>query len=652
MAAAAPSVLGARSAVTPLEWGYRGSFVATSIALTALSFYSLPYFMVGCTVAALGHAIAFNSVVCRSSSSNGIKHWTFVASFIASCVAISLVFRSTPTLVEGVQSLKGLELSDALFDLMIFPLVAGYGIPIAQALYERGLELLQMPKFEPMEFYLSRSQEYKNLVSLFLDKCAFACGVIAPGCLDYLPFTRRIQILTIPFCSKELQEERYGHLLSLCEIYPPKEACLLWETALNYLFIQQQKWNLLPTIVQQSHLMPPEMKLAFEGKPLFPEEVSQQIEQKKQAVDQNYSAKLTDFQRRLTSIKESLATLKGNLQKAAVEAQIDADAANLLKEIDNEYEQIKIFNPDLDTNELKKCWAELRMGALQEKIQAIRSKNKADRFDGDQDTWEYFLSLPDQGPPLPHPRPPQYLSYIRLLRLFHIAVPAREDVHQTQEALQAALKKSKIETMGAFVQKILSGDTARLQNPTEVLDALEAYLKDDRQILYRKLAGKVTEKAHVLMFVAARITYLAVMTLIALAPLYAYPEMAIAGFICSLPYYATPSLQDILLLTLIHPSLAGVLSIFQIAARRPFLSLIRGGHSALMDTYDTSSFLGKLRILGVELMYTSLLMRAQNQGIAIGGVATGASIGREVWGYFWPQNVRRQYFIDRGESVG
>jgi len=76
------------------------------------------------------------------------------------------------------------------------------------------------------------------------------------------------------------------------------------------------------------------------------------------------------------------------------------------------------------------------------------------------------------------------------------------------------------------------------------------------------------------------------------------------------------------------------------------LSLLKGGHPALKHTYDTSNFTGKLRILGTELLNANIYR------YPIGGVAAGAAIGREVWGYFWPQNVRRQYFIDRGEVVG
>src|SRR6202012_4813680 len=94
------------------------------------------------------------------------------------------------------------------------------------------------------------------------------------------------------------------------------------------------------------------------------------------------------------------------------------------------------------------------------------------------------------------------------------------------------------------------GDATKLSNSSIALEELKIYVTEDRQILYRNLAGKMTEQIDTLAFVAGRVTYLAVMILIALAPLLTYPKMALAGFCLSLPFYASPSLQDILFLVL------------------------------------------------------------------------------------------------------
>lgn len=664
MATAAPGISAVRPAVTSLEWGYRGSFVLTSIALTALSYYSLPWYSC-CLIAHCYSLFNINTEVKKESSpADGLKRLATVASLVSCCFVISLIFRSLPSVMDGFQELKtfdwatpisyipGLshvaehnipseltgDLSSALFYFMIFPLVAGYGIPIAQKLYARGLELLKMSNFEPMEFYQSRPKEYKKLVSLFLDKCAFACEIIAPGCLENFPFTPRIQVMTTPFCSEELQEERYSKLLSYCENYSPKEARVLWETALYYLFIKQKKWGLLSLMVDQSQKMSSEMRGAFNGQPLFPAEVHQEIERKTRDINENYSVRLVGFQRRLSHLQEQLRQPEG---RPELETGIISSATGLFKELKHEYEQIRIFCPDLDSSELQKCQHELGMGQTQKTLQAIHSRRMADRvFDPARETWDYFLSIPNPDPTQ------KYSYYKKLLKLFRIEISSDDELFQTQNTLDEALRQSKIETMGAFVEKVFNGDATQLQNPDKALDELETYLKDDRQILYRKLAGRATEKAHMLAFVASRVTYLAVMILIALTPILMYPKMVIAGFVLSLPYYASPSLQDVLFLTLMFSSALGVINIFKLAIQRPVLGLIKGGHPALMHTYDTSNLPGKMRILGTELLNANIYQHP------IGGAAAGAAIGREVWGYFWPQNVRRQYFIDRGESVG
>lgn len=623
----AAAVSGTRVLGIPHEYLYRGTFAVTAVACTALSYYSLPGFAGSCFGVFLSHVVLFNTCVRRAAfSSFTFQQWTYIASLVASCIAVACVLRSVPSLVDGFKDLRDFELASAMFNLMIFPLVAGYGIPIAQKLYDRGLELLQMAQFAPMNFYQDRPEEYKNLVSLFLDKCAFACGIILPECLEGLPF-KRIEVMTIPFCSKKLQEERYHHLLELCEIYPAEQARLLWETALNYLFIQTHRWELLPDVVYQAQRMSSDMRAAFGESQVFPVVMIRRIQAQQEDIDRTYREKVEAFRERLAALQAQV-----DENNPASYSQIDTGAAALLKEIEQEYKRIRIFKPDLQVPELLEYLGQLRTGPLSRSLQTIRSRiNAALGYDRNQETSDYFLSDPERAAP--------FAGYLRLLKLFEIPAPSLEDLSLTQEPLNAHLKETGIESVGEFVEKILNNDAARLANRREALDALEIYLKDDRRILYRKLGGSVEEKAHLFAFLVARVAYFGVMILAAFAPLMTYPSEAIIGFVCSLPYYASPSIQDIIAFTMMRPEVRSIAMLIKVATRRPFLSLFRGGHSGLKHTYDHSSVLGKLRILGAELGYGTLLMGGT------GGFAAGASLGREVWGYFWPQNLYRQHFI-------
>lgn len=610
---------------------YQGSCVATTIALTALSYYSIGAFEGAVIGFGLTQVFIFNYVVRVSTTAEKIKDLAVVSLLIGSSASNALVARSLHSLLKGLEALSNYKFNKATLYLGLFSLAVGYGIPAAAFLYARGLEILRMAEFTPMEFYTHQPAAYKNMISLFLDKVGFCIEVLAPGALNSFPFLGRVQIMTIPFCSEELVNERISTLADNCSRYPPAQAALLWQSTLSYLFIQNKKWDYLPKIVDIGNQLPLDVRIEIgkltnnqEVNPsIFPETIQNTIVEKQTIIRRDFHAKAGELEGEINTLAEGLA--KSDPTK---EAELNEKAKQLLIEIDTLYKNVKSFTPELSLEKLRACMERLQRGEIQAKLQAIRSKISAGQgIDNNQDTWDYFLSIVE----------PQQASYRKLLRL--LAIPEQENLADTRKPLHEALNQRGIATIGEFTSKVLKNDLALLKFPSKALDQLENYLKDDRNILYRNLVGAAKVHANTLAFAAAKVTYLAVMNLISLTPLYTQPFAAAIGFIGSLPYYASPSLQDVICLSSLFIS-SPFTSLFRLATRRPFFGLFRG-HPALMDTYDTASVAGKLRILGVELLYANMLMQDKR----LGGFIAGAAIGREIWGSYWPQNIRRAHFI-------
>jgi hypothetical protein len=615
---------------------YQGSYVATTLAFVALNYYSISFnsFRAAAMGLAFTKVFVVDGIYEGLTAAQKIKSLSVVASLIGSSASSALVAGSFYSLLEGANALKNYEFDNAISYLAAFSLIVGYGIPAAAFLYARGLEILRMAEFKPMEFYIKEPPAYKNMISLFLDKVGFFLGVLSPDALEYFPFLGRVQIMTIPFCSEELLAERISRLEATCSRYPPAQAALLWRSTLSYLFLQNEKWDYLPRIVDIGNRLPPPVRLEI-GKLednqgadslIFPKKIQQVIADKQTDIRTNFHEKVNGLEREVNALAEKLAKSNPN-----EEAELNERAKQLLIEITTLYQNTKTFIPELSVEKLQACIQQLQRGDIHVKLQVIRSKISAgEGIDNSQETWDYFLSIVE----------PEQASYRKLLKL--LAIREQEHLVDTLTSLNGALKRYGIATIGEFTSKVLKNDTALLNTPSKALDQLKNYLKNDRNLLYQELAGTAKVHANKFVFVAARVTYLAVMTLISLTPLYTGSLRAACGFMGSLIYYASPSLQDVIrLLSLYFPNPFDLTTSCRLATRRPFFGLFRG-HPALMDTYDTASLTGKLRILGLELMYANTLLQNEQLGSAI----AGAAIGREVWGeYFWPQNVRREYFI-------
>jgi hypothetical protein len=601
---------------------YKASWAITTVAMTALSYYApITFFFIGMPLS-LAHVIMFNAAVSQGHPDDHsiIKHWMTIACLVSSAfitVQISYFFYCLPW---GVQALKVLDMSEALFNLTLFTGSIGFGSSAVKTLFNRGLELAQTETWEPMKAHMATRQSQKQ-VSGFFDKWEFAIGLIDP---ENLSFSAKMRNVLFKFIPQASQEQKFKQLLadyhSVANV-DPAAAAEYWPQILEY-------FNTMPINKQLAEL---NQMIAIRGIRVMNELKADTVQaygrrvikvgQQNETIASECRTQADEIYTRIDAIKDP------KLEKETLD-QISIDLSALRTRIEQHALNMKLFCPKARIpEELTALQKELMTGEKSMQLFKMNSQAAdAEEIDLDDATWNYFL-----------------ISYTkevgrggggeqfvgRLCGKFNVALPE----------LDGKLDELKIGTIGEFIQTVLGGDKKILANPEEVMLRIDEYLatkNDARGLIYSTLASKAITHSSFAVQLAGKVAYKAAMIMTAVAPIIVYPKLVAFSAVVSMVYYSVPFVNqtvDYYIEDIFKRRYGFILSL---ATRRPFISLLTNTSSGEMASYSSSDTLGKMRILATEFFLGFLLLNAtfDDRGNleGLGAIVTGMAIAREAHG--------------------
>jgi hypothetical protein len=646
-----------------------------AVALTALQFYA-PWAFALTTVSfsiinmvCLGKAIT----VCNSDQSDVLKTWAVIALNVTACaLGIQALRMASHGFISGVGSLLKLKAHKSVVAFMLSTGALGFGIPAAQAFYERSLELLKTKKWVELETFMSSE---KSDLGIF-DKCALAIFFLCPEFAIALDFKVLARSDIFDFLPSEIKEKAFKRVVDQIVIRGD------WATPVEhgecmgifYMLPHDLKLKYYPLMHK---LYKDSIKSTCEqvvADPLMPQDglndliqFLDSLKERENQVTENYGSLLCEARTTLRMLKEEVRTIRaqGDANLKAHEEEIKAIAEKLtsLRQKTSEFmSSCRIYCPMLplgtssvsmneegvtEVDSYQKLSIDLINGEVQQELQLINSKlasaqEDADVIDLEEGMGNYILS--------------NYAVEDRQggLKLF-AKMAKRFDLDATDlDGLDEALKKIDIDTVEKFIEAVFKGDKKGFSDADLVLEKLDAYLdalkqskNDIRSQIYSALAS-----SNVLQFMPsdinktiAKVIYVSVMILATLSPISHQPALfvvALGGTVaCNLAYsvageWIQTKIKNIWKFCLNFPEIRSLNSVIGTASRRPFVSLIvpTSRVDLELQTFISADFFTKMRLLSVELLYGSAVSWATigdfPHSMSVGGAVSGIAIGNEV----------------------
>lgn len=598
---------------------YAATYVVTTVALTALSYYApISFFLAGGPLALI-HVVVFNKATQKADASF-LQGWMITASLVASAYMTVQISYFIPFLSWGVQATTTLRLSSALWDFALFTGSIGFGGVLAKKFYQRGLELFKTEKWTAMEDHLAH---HKHKISSIWDKMEFAVGLFDPERMVRYSSTK-MKAIFLRFTPEEKKEhvltELFQHYQSVAAVDPEEAAALYPDMILIVKTLPSQKQ--VAYIPQLQQINPHVLNdLDVSARAAY--------RQKVQAIGQKHGQLYAESCRTRDELYERIDAIQNPRGETALLYAVSREFSALQQELLTHISEVKHYAPHLDRRSLSQLQQELMAGPKAQRLQLLMTQAKADQSDFDEtdQTWNYFLMNDTSG----HEN--AGMVFIESWFL-HFGV---SDLN----GLDEKLTEMNIGTIGEFVTNVLGGNRELLKNHDEVLRRLEDFIStknDTRGQMYAYFAGQAITHGNMGMQIAGKAAYKSAMILTAVAPIIIYPKLTALGLVVGLAYHSIPAvarridrlLQNDICSLFVHK----YRFLYTLATRRPFISLLSTTSTGEMVTFQNGDILGKMRILSIEFFWGVLLLNASldrhGRIRGIGAIATGLAMGREV----------------------
>ena len=573
--------------------------------------------------------ILFNKAVQAADATQHqfLKNWMVTACLVAAAYTTVQISYFLYFLPLGIRSMQALELSPALLSFCLLTKSISLGVPLAKSLYQKGLELSKAEKWTAMENHL---RHRKNQVSLISDRIVFSIGLFHPEiavefCL------RKMKVVLLHFTSDDFKEASLNEFLrdydSIAGVVPLNEFLRDYGSIAGV--VSEDATTLYPQIVAIVKTLPCEKQL-----PLIPKLQKMNpnaLQDLDEEVERNYNEKVR-------AITETHQTIYATLNREAQElyniidnAQNDNNGAlskelkDLVDRISSHISDVKSYTPAMNCEDLTTLLNQLKTGTQAKKLQTFRSQANAGAgdFDPTDLSWNYFVMHDTSG----HANEGQTFiqSWFPLFGVSEV------------DTLDKELTKMEIGTIGEFVNHVLGNDRELLKNHDEVLKRLRNFIarkNDLRGRIYSYFAGAQI-KGNQAMNGAGKAAYKFAMILTAVAPMIVYPKLTMLGMAMRLAYetdnWIKENVDDVSQSTNL---LNQYQSLWSLATRRPFISLLSSSSSGELTTFQNSDCWGQMRILSFEFLigWFMLVATFDRRGHlkGLGGVITGIALAREI----------------------
>jgi hypothetical protein len=599
-----PTALAAITPYIPTVSGtlYYTAWVATAIVTDVVAFKSFFHpEIVGPVIFAsvcIGiHVIGFNWLVKMPEPESYRRDSLFLQRYVAiACLVMSSVasvFIITQASMYAIlfytAYTKQKLASEMLLQLAVPLALLGWGIPITRILYARGLELMRLASWSPMEHYLQRSKEERGKISLIWDQLLFCSGIIHPASIQSIPFNQAAQEATIDFFTteekKQVIEHHLKYIQDLSDDFVDSEGPISWELAVQYFTClsdpDQDKFLdklLLAARPMQgaicAHLLITTLAEAF------PPRIKAKIEEKQRQLQEFHPIFVKICQEQYEKITSS--------QTLELEHVTIAD--DLIRKIISHSYQVNVFCPDLDVRALRQIQRDLQLGETSNKMRPLRS-------------------------PSAHIVDEEWTSFY-LVRNY---VDADQRVQFAQDLqtvlggdIDTTLSRHGIDKMDAFIEKVFKGDRALLhntaQNRTQVLRNLKAYLRDPQIAWYTWMVGEIKQKGSAAFRLATKVAYYATFVLQIWAIIASDLQQCAGGMLWGavgyIAYQNSPSYQRVWAIVSQHHFL-------NILAIRSVLSPVPA------TAHDYADIFGTMRVLSLQLMIGEIAYTQLGAGRAL-----------------------------------
>lgn len=632
--AQSPSCISRITDVITKERCYAVAWAISTAAITAFSYYSESAYILGGIALGVANIYFFNKAVREwdPSKHSYIRAWVITACFVTSIVLAIAVSHSLLSFKAGCIALRTLNTGDALLFFWRGAGLIGFGTPLAKELFCRGQELLQTAKWTAMENYMSQRQEVKNKIDDIFGEFGFLLAIMAPNFMETLGaplLISEVQAAILPLVPQDKIEKKLREVLQSYSVLP--EAGFLAQRKMLVAQAMVHLSNLL--IEQQKRLLPDILPLRQHYFDLFPESIKGMIAQEQKELAGKYESSFKECCAEYYALENRLDQIGDpKVESDKVEA-ISKEVFALSQKIGQYISAVGSYGVELNMKhfaDLQKKLSNTRESPFGTKLAVLNAQRDNNEIDLADPTWNYFLQSWRHG----------IEFHGRLLTAFNVS---------TNDELDTALDKHQIGTIGEFITKVLAGDQSTLQDQDEVINLLNGYLKepgDLRNRLYTAISGTVINQGSKIVRVAWKTAYFAVMLLGVISPLVTFPVVFAAGFTACLIYKSSSLVQKAVAAVICDYVLDQVRIFALLVMRRPLFSTFLGAPPQEMQTFASSDFFGKMRLLCFESFCGDMLTSATIHELpGVGSFVQGAAVADEATrlAYTGWTNMRKRF---------
>ncbi len=592
------------SSISPFH--YSVSWTVTTAAMLLTSHYTPKLFYPGACAYTLYNVIQFDQALLEKQNRSSIQRWMVTACLVMSAALAAAVIHAAHWTAT---SISHQELGLIFLKVGLILISTTFMTPHIRTIYLKGLHLSEQKEWKEIEPFLAL--DHSQTSTWLIDRLIRFSTLLFPSSAHH--YGHHVQAETFPLLPEsereKLWKQEFEEFKTWHEISEEEEIAYLQFRCLHKLSFlsSQSQIRLVEEILQFQELV-------TDITPSLHPEFINFISHKRELLKSSLNTRITGFSSQITSPNFSTEALQ----------QLQKDFSYLLAEV-------RLYLPKEAAALIRFRHDVIEPFLLEHERVVSASRVGQSPFDESDSPAHFFLlSSPTIG----------YPKLVQALR------PEGETEATKLGHLYQLLDDHGIGTMQLFIDKVMEGNrTPFLQEkatihgdsydyaiPDTVFEKLQAYLSHKasfRLRIYQVLSTNFSTPAPT-EELFERIAYRVTILFITLAPFLQNPILGLYGiFLGGLSRVPFPQWAY-------QGQLMDYATLVNVALRHPLLPQLRLAETSELKTFVKSDLLGKLTIVGYELVMGSMLLLARRRysglpPLKIGALIQGFAIGHETF---------------------